>query len=101
MQRRKASPPGGDEEQLRPLELVFTCSICNESIHDIYKFSEDNQGFSDRRQSDQKVVTRLWLTECGHLTCSTHLENGCEFNLRPIERCVVDVCFASRRTVTP
>lgn len=79
MQHREASPPAGDEKGLRPLELVFTCSVCNESIHDIYKFAEDNQGFSDRRQSNQNVVTRLWLTECGHLTCSTHLANGGKF----------------------
>ncbi|GAB7355055.1 hypothetical protein MBLNU459_g5651t1 [Dothideomycetes sp. NU459] len=96
MQSGEGNPPAGSQKTLRPLELVFSCSVCDESIHDIYKFSEDAQGFSDQRQSNQKVVTRMWLTECGHLTCSKHLADGAApfhpAGTPPAAPCPVCVC---------
>ena len=36
-------------------------------------FVEVNDFF---KSSDNNIVTKLWLTECAHLTCANHLEGG-------------------------
>jgi hypothetical protein len=45
-------------------------------------------------------MTRLWLTECGHLTCSDHLEGGGMRHEKSPTRCILTVgrsTFPSRR----
>ena len=65
-----------EDTGVAPLEIIFSCSICQATITDIYSSQHSNQGFHDGRQPDVETVTKLWLTECGHLTCGKHLEGG-------------------------
>ncbi|KAL9084202.1 MAG: hypothetical protein Q9165_008188 [Trypethelium subeluteriae] len=37
---------------------------------------ESNHGLNDSRQAHDTKITKLWLTECAHLTCGEHLEGG-------------------------
>jgi hypothetical protein len=66
-----------------PYEIIFSCSICQATITDIYRDVEGDLGFNATDGSDQeRVVTKLWLTECSHLTCAKHLEGGGTRNSR-------------------
>ncbi|KAF2840657.1 hypothetical protein M501DRAFT_1001657 [Patellaria atrata CBS 101060] len=56
-----------------PFEIIMSCSICQKLISDIYRHPETN---SLRDGTDNLIITKLWLTECAHLTCSQHLEGG-------------------------
>ncbi|OCL11823.1 hypothetical protein AOQ84DRAFT_228711 [Glonium stellatum] len=61
---------------LSPYEIIFSCSVCQATISEIYSESESARGIRDGRSPDDRVVTKLWLTECAHLTCVEHLEGG-------------------------
>ena len=60
---------------LAPYEIIFSCAICQKTISELYRRPRTDHGFSSGG-GDECVVTRLWLSECGHLTCSDHLEGG-------------------------
>jgi hypothetical protein len=60
---------------LAPYEIIFSCAICQTTITQLYRRPRTDHGFSSGGDQE-RVVTRLWLTECGHLTCSDHLEGG-------------------------
>ncbi|KAI9827059.1 MAG: hypothetical protein M1819_007051 [Sarea resinae] len=66
-----AEPP-----ELKPHDLIFSCHVCQDSLHEIYKELDHNEGLRDGPDSSQGRVIKLWLTECAHLTCGKHLENG-------------------------
>ncbi|KAK5007610.1 hypothetical protein LTR60_005665, partial [Cryomyces antarcticus] len=59
-----------------PYEIIFSCSVCQDTIVDIYKNAESSNTIHDGRNSDEREVTKLWLTDCVHLTCGKHLEGG-------------------------
>ncbi|KAL9075616.1 MAG: hypothetical protein Q9157_003946 [Trypethelium eluteriae] len=61
---------------IAPLELILSCSICQATINDVYSSRPSNHGLNDGRQSHDTTTTKLWLTECAHLTCGEHLEGG-------------------------
>lgn len=64
---------------LDPLDIIFSCGICHDSIRDIYSTAEKNKGFRDGRPPDQDgTVNKFWLTQCGHLVCAKHIEDGGE-----------------------
>jgi hypothetical protein len=60
-------------------ELIFSCSVCHATIGEIYKIPESNQGISNT--NGFTIVTKLWLTECAHLTCVEHLNGGGAYSL--------------------
>lgn len=61
----------------RPVEVIYSCSICQKTIHELYKHIESDQGFrADNDHYTSEPVTKLWMTECAHLTCSEHLQGG-------------------------
>lgn len=60
------------EAPFQPLDLIFSCNICHESIRDIRKPVQSE----DELVGVRKPVARLWMTECAHLTCAKHLEGG-------------------------
>ncbi|KAF2759550.1 hypothetical protein EJ05DRAFT_302159 [Pseudovirgaria hyperparasitica] len=79
-------------------EIIFSCSICQATILDIYG---NNCGILGDDATTNSISTRLWLTECAHLTCGKHLEDGAfypegEQPSAPCPRCVAD-----RRDGTP
>ncbi|KAH0054364.1 hypothetical protein KCU96_g22422, partial [Aureobasidium melanogenum] len=59
-------------KHLQPLDLVFSCNICHDSISDIPSPLPDEKELEDIR----KPVAKLWMTECAHLVCAKHLEGG-------------------------
>ncbi|CAD0108782.1 unnamed protein product [Aureobasidium uvarum] len=59
-------------EPLQPLDLIFSCNICHDSIHDIRSPVHDGQELEGIR----RPVAKLWMTECAHLICAKHLERG-------------------------
>ena len=73
-----------DAARLLPVEIIFSCQVCLATISEIYRDQDSDKGFRDRPtdQEDpadappEKPVTKLWLTECAHLTCAVHLEGG-------------------------
>lgn len=56
----------------QPLDLIFSCNICHNSIRDIRTPRLDEKGLEGVR----KPVAKLWMTECAHLICAKHLEGG-------------------------
>lgn len=57
---------------LQPLDLVFSCNVCHDSIRDICSPLQDEKGLD----GTQKPVAKLWMTECAHLICAKHLAGG-------------------------
>jgi len=61
----------------KPVEIIYSCSVCHKTISEIYKEIQNDQGFRDENDTnDGQPITKLWMTECAHLTCSEHLEGG-------------------------
>jgi hypothetical protein len=60
-----------------PSEVIFSCSICQATITEIYQNVDSELGLNTSGHSDQeRAVTKLWLTECSHLSCGDHFEGG-------------------------
>ena len=91
-----ADNPPPPPPPLLPVEIIFSCQVCHAPISEIYKTTESDKGFRDgshehANQADypsERPVTRLWLTECAHLFCGSHLEGGGKLR--------VDVSFAAK-----
>ena len=61
---------------LTPLDIIISCSVCQRSISDIYATPEKSDGLRQGPDLGNGKITRLWLTECGHFTCTKHLAGG-------------------------
>ena len=59
-------------------EIVFSCSVCQATLSDVYATVESNKGFHDGHEKDDGIVTKLWMAECSHVTCAKHLGDGGE-----------------------
>jgi hypothetical protein len=57
-------------------EVIFSCGICQATPSEIYRSHERNKGFHSGSSDDDGVVTRLWISECMHVTCGKHLPGG-------------------------
>lgn len=57
-------------------EIVFSCAICQATLSEVYATTEYNKGFHSGSGDDDGIVTKMWITECSHVTCAKHLENG-------------------------
>lgn len=64
------------EDGLSLPEIVFSCGICQATIRDVYATKESNYGFHSKPGGADGIVTKLFISECSHVTCSKHLENG-------------------------
>lgn len=58
------------------LDLIYSCSICHETLNDVYRNAQNENGLDDGRQQDDEQITRMWLASCGHFFCGRHLEGG-------------------------
>ncbi|KAF1849652.1 uncharacterized protein K460DRAFT_421842 [Cucurbitaria berberidis CBS 394.84] len=68
------TPP---EQGVAPLNFIYACSICCASFADAYEgHHETVQGLSDGVNPTERLVTRLFLSDCCHVFCSKHLEGG-------------------------
>ncbi|KAI9874534.1 MAG: hypothetical protein M1830_009644 [Pleopsidium flavum] len=61
---------------LSPLEVIFSCGVCQDTLKTIYSEPDNNSGLRNTADSTKGTVVKLWLTECAHLTCGKHLEGG-------------------------
>ncbi|KAF1987990.1 hypothetical protein K402DRAFT_329501, partial [Aulographum hederae CBS 113979] len=61
---------------MRPDEIIFSCSVCQATISDLYRRPKSRYLFNDGISNVESPVTKLWLLECAHLTCGEHLEGG-------------------------
>lgn len=63
--------------QFSPTDIVLSCSICQETLSTIYADDDGNSGLlRDKGGPNDGKITKLWLTECAHLTCGKHLPGG-------------------------
>lgn len=61
-----------DLDYLDPLDIIFNCNICHDSVRDIYPPNEN--GRDDSSRANDPVRDKFWMTQCGHLICSKHVE---------------------------
>ena len=68
---------------IRAIDLIFSCTICQETLSSIYSSAEGDGDRGLHRSGDPQSgrVTKLWLTECAHLTCAKHLQGGGDLTL--------------------
>lgn len=73
---KTSSVRGGEDDDIPLEELVFSCSVCAATLSDVYRTTESNKGFHSGSGDDDERVTKMWIAECSHVTCSKHLEGG-------------------------
>ncbi|KAF2662195.1 hypothetical protein K491DRAFT_282683 [Lophiostoma macrostomum CBS 122681] len=79
MQARQATPESTEvAAESTAIDIIFSCHLCNKTFNEIYAGHEDEtvQGLSDGINPINRRVTRVFLTDCGHVICNIHLENG-------------------------
>ncbi len=63
--------------QLQALDIVLSCTICQEPLSSVYAEDDEYRGLNKGEGNPGSGrITKLWLTECAHLTCAKHLEGG-------------------------
>ncbi|KAF2788106.1 hypothetical protein K505DRAFT_411065 [Melanomma pulvis-pyrius CBS 109.77] len=88
-----------DAEDVTPLDIIFSCHVCSATFSEVYAGQHDTvQGLSDGINPKDRIVTRLFVTQCCHVVCSKHLENGAPAfhpeGMRPSAPC--PVCVAEK-----
>ncbi|RDI85304.1 hypothetical protein Vi05172_g4802 [Venturia inaequalis] len=71
-----SSSTASSDDLVAPYEIVFSCSLCQKTITDLYTKSRSNKSPNDVPDSLETETTKLWMTECGHVTCGEHFEGG-------------------------
>jgi hypothetical protein len=67
--------PSGEEAA--PLNFIYACSVCCYTLADVYEgYNETVQGLSDGINSNDRLVTHLYLASCCHVFCGSHLAGG-------------------------
>jgi hypothetical protein len=68
---------GPMEQNVTALNFIYACSICCTSFADVYEGKNETvRGLSDGINPKERIVTRLFLSNCCHVFCSNHLEGG-------------------------
>ncbi|KAF2742018.1 hypothetical protein M011DRAFT_413448, partial [Sporormia fimetaria CBS 119925] len=68
---------GGRRDEITPLDIIFSCNVCNATFTDVYRDGEQPTHMpSDGINPKDRTVTRLFLAACCHVFCSKHLEGG-------------------------
>lgn len=62
-----------------PLDLIFSCTICQATVAQLYAEDDSSRALRSTADLSNRVITKLWLTECAHLTCGKHLDGGGKF----------------------
>ncbi|KAL8883058.1 MAG: hypothetical protein Q9198_000043 [Flavoplaca austrocitrina] len=72
-------PLGTDDaaRRSRPetIDFILSCSICQDTLSTLYAQS-DKDGLRQGTDDYDGAITKLWLTECAHVTCAKHMEGG-------------------------
>ena len=65
-----------NSSSLAPLDIILSCSICQQPFPAIYADDDELRGLRKSDGPQDGRVTKLWLTECCHLSCGKHFEGG-------------------------
>lgn len=68
--------PNVSDDDFPLAEIVFSCTICQATISEVYATVESNQGFHSGSGDEEGIVTKMWIATCSHITCAKHLNNG-------------------------
>ncbi|TID13803.1 hypothetical protein E2P81_ATG01736 [Venturia nashicola] len=71
-----ASSTASSDDLIAPYEIVFSCSLCQKTITDLYTKPPGDKSLNNGFDGSETVATKLWMTECGHITCGEHLKGG-------------------------
>ena len=72
----RMEPEGPRAEHPSPLDLIFSCTICQATVAHLYAENEQGKGLKRTANSNERVIPKLWLAECAHVTCGKHLDGG-------------------------
>ncbi|KAF2002576.1 hypothetical protein P154DRAFT_618338 [Amniculicola lignicola CBS 123094] len=66
-----------DPKGISPLEVIFSCSVCYETLPQIYAgHPETVGGLSDGINPTHRLVSRVYLASCCHVICIKHIGDG-------------------------
>lgn len=74
--RRTSTDASKDTNPPSLQEVIFSCSICYALPSDVYATKEHNKGFHSGSGDEGGIVTKFWISDCSHVFCGRHLENG-------------------------
>ncbi|KAL8842870.1 MAG: hypothetical protein Q9176_002506 [Flavoplaca citrina] len=70
-------PLGTDDaaRRSRPetIDFILSCSICQDTLSTLYAQS-DKDGLRQGTDDYDGAITKLWLTQCAHVSCAKHME---------------------------
>lgn len=72
---------GTEAPKPRTLDLIFSCAICGATVAQLYAEDGSSRPLRSTADLSKGVITKLWMTECAHLTCGKHLDRGGKFTL--------------------
>lgn len=78
------------DDLIAPYEIVFSCSLCQKTITDLYPKPRSEKGLNHGSDDSENVATKLWMTECTHITCGEHFEGGGECTRLSYSMCSTD-----------
>ncbi|QDS76470.1 hypothetical protein FKW77_004949 [Venturia effusa] len=90
------------DDLIAPYEIVFSCSLCQKTITDLYTKPRSDKGLSTGSDGPETVATKLWITDCGHVICGEHLEGG-GVPFHPVDerpKAACPVCVKERSDLT-
>ncbi|PSN64195.1 hypothetical protein BS50DRAFT_499445, partial [Corynespora cassiicola Philippines] len=65
------------ESDRGPLDAIFACAVCSTTFSENYDGHTDTvKAFSDGVNPRNRLVTKLYLTSCLHVVCTSHFEGG-------------------------
>ena len=80
-----------DAWQLSAADMYLSCMICQNTLSNVYSEPSQSEGLrQDGKMASNRKISRLWLTECAHITCTEHLEGGgkpVSFSRRTLTSC--------------
>ena len=76
-----------------PLEVVFSCSICQTSLVQLSQKYPPQDGIRQHAGAESGTIPKLWLTSCAHIICRDCLKNGGEYKF--VILCARNACLLS------
>jgi len=91
LDRLRSEPAPRRQQGITPLEVIFSCCVCNDTFSDVYAGpNETVKMLSDGINMKERIVTRLFLASCCHVFCTKHLEGGGKLTIRSYNSAVYE-----------
>ena len=71
-----ADSPNSAEISMFATDIVFSCAICQATLSNLHAEDGGNSGLRMSDTPENSKISRLWLTECAHLSCGKHFLDG-------------------------